>query len=248
MRDVPRGVVRTKAHPADVVTDIDVATEEAVRALLAQAFPDHVVVGEELGGSPDLDGGGPTWWCDPVDGTTNLASGLPWTSFSLALSVGRVPLVGVVGDPWRDEVLTARAGGGAHRRLSDGSVVAVRASPVTTPEGQVVLTEWASYVPWPGMLELLEGLAGQHCTSRVMGSGTLAIASVGAGRAAGAVIGEFQPEDHLAALLLSAEAGAVVRDVAGRETRWPVPGHLLRCCPGGGCRPGGLLRPRPRVP
>ena len=247
MRDVPRGVVRTKAHPADVVTDIDVATEKAVRALLARAFPDHVVVGEELGGSADLDGGGPTWWCDPVDGTTNLASGLPWTSFSLALSVGRVPIVGVVGDPWRHEVLTARADGGSHRRRPDGSVVALRASPVTTPEGQVVLTEWASYVPWPGMLELLEGLAGQHCTSRVMGSGTLAIASVGAGRAAGAVIGEFHPEDHLAALLLSAEAGAVVRDVAGRETRWPVPGPFSVAAPGVDAALGGLLRPLPRM-
>jgi fructose-1,6-bisphosphatase/inositol monophosphatase family enzyme len=247
MRDVPRGVVRTKAHPADVVTDIDVATEKAVRELLAEAFPDHAVVGEELGGSTDVDGG-PTWWCDPVDGTTNLASGLPWTSFSLALSVGRVPLVGVVGDPWRDEVLTARADGGAHRRLPDGGVAAVRASPVTTPEGQVVLTEWASYVPWPGMLELLEGLAGQHCTSRVMGSGTLAIASVGAGRAAGAVIGDFHPEDHLAALLLSAEAGAVVRDVAGRETRWPVPGPFSVAAPGVDAALGGLLRPGPRVP
>ncbi len=243
LRDVPQGRVRTKAHAADVVTDVDVATEEAVRARLAQAFPNHVVVGEELGGTPDLEQGEPTWWCDPVDGTTNLASGLPWTSFSLALSVGRVPLVGVVGDPWRKEVLTASAGGGAHLRRADGSVVTVEASSTTTLAGQVVLSEWASYLPWPGMLELLDALAGQFCTSRVMGSGTLTVASVGAGRAAGAVIGEFHPEDHLAALLISAEAGAIVRDALGHETRWPGPGPFTTAAPGVDAVLAALLRP-----
>lgn len=232
LHDVPRGEIRTKKHAADLVTDVDVATERAVRARIADAFPGHLVVGEELGGEPDLDGDTPTWWCDPVDGTTNLASGLPWTSFSLALAVGREPLVGVVADLWRGEVWWTSAGGGAWRRTDDGGRERLTASSATGLAGQVLLTEWASYAPWPGMLDLLAALSERHCTSRVMGSGTLSVASVGTGRAAAAVIGSFGPEDHLAALLIGLEAGAVVRDAAGRETRWPGPGPFSVAAPG----------------
>src|SRR5689334_24513053 len=91
VRATPLGDVREKAHAADLVTDVDQAVERAVRELVASRLPGHAVVGEEFGGVAT---DGPTWYCDPVDGTTNLVAGLPWTAFSLALAVGRTPLVG----------------------------------------------------------------------------------------------------------------------------------------------------------
>jgi fructose-1,6-bisphosphatase/inositol monophosphatase family enzyme len=94
------------------------------------------------------------------------------------------------------------------------------------------MTEWAGDVPWTGMLDLVGALGGRHCTTRVMGSGTLAVASVGLGRAAGAVIGEFHPEDHLAAVLLCREAGAVVVDAKSQRTAWPERGPFLAAAPG----------------
>ncbi len=222
-RTMDLGEIRTKRHAADVVTDVDVATERAVRSLVAETFPEHQVVGEELGGEA---GDGPAWYCDPVDGTTNLASGLPWTSFSLSLAVGREPVVGVVADPWRGEVWYAIAGRGAYRRFGGrDDRLAVR-----TPDGlagQVVMTEWAAHVPWPGMQHLLDGLGERHCTARIMGSGTLSVAAVAAGRAAGAVISTFHPEDHLAAVLLCREAGAVVCDRDGTPTAWPEDGPFV---------------------
>jgi fructose-1,6-bisphosphatase/inositol monophosphatase family enzyme len=222
-RTMSLGEVRTKRHAADVVTDVDVATERAVRVLVAEHFPEHHVLGEELGGEA---WDGPTWYCDPVDGTTNLASGLPWTSFSLSLAVGSEPLVGVVADPWRGEVLFATKGGRAYRRVG-GAEERVAVPVVDGLSGRVVMTEWAAHVPWPGMLELLAALGERHCTARVMGSGTLSVASVAAGRAAGAVISTFHPEDHLAAVLLCREAGAVVCDRDGGETAWPERGPFV---------------------
>jgi fructose-1,6-bisphosphatase/inositol monophosphatase family enzyme len=230
LRATPLGEIRTKRDAGDLVTDVDTATERAVREHLAAAFPDHHVVGEEFGGEG---WDGPTWYCDPVDGTTNLASGLPWTSFSLSLAVGREPLVGVVGDAWRREVLHATAGGGAYRLgLDGGADRPLRVSSATTLTGGVVLTEWAAHVLWPGLAELLLALGDRYCTARVMGSGTLAVASVGAGRAAGAVITDFHPEDHLAGALLCREAGAVVCDRDGLETAWPERGPFVVAAPG----------------
>lgn len=223
LHSAARGAITTKRDVADLVTDIDVATEVAVREHVARTFPEHAVVGEELGGTAS---DGPTWYCDPVDGTMNLAVGLPWTSFSLSLAVGRQPVLGVVADPWRGEVLHAVSGRGAF--CGERPLRAVQRARLA---GAVVMSEWDNHRPWPGMTAVLSGLADAMCTPRIMGSGTLAVAAVGAGRAVGAVIGSFDPQDHLAAALICVEAGAEVADRNGRETVWPT-GPFVAAAPG----------------
>ncbi|GAB3913664.1 Myo-inositol-monophosphatase [Microlunatus endophyticus] len=222
-RDSPLGEIRTKKHDADVVTEIDTGVEQAVRGLIKAELPGHVVVGEEYGGTA---GDGPTWYCDPVDGTTNLTAGLPWTSFSLAMAVGRTPLVGVVADPWRQEIWLTAAGRGV---TVNGRPPAISAP--ASLAGGVIGTEWASYQPWPGMINFLQSLADRHCTTRVMGSSTLTLAQVAVGRTVGAVIGEFHPEDHLAAALLCKEAGMIVRDEAGNADPFPESRGILAARP-----------------
>jgi myo-inositol-1(or 4)-monophosphatase len=197
-----------------------------VRELVASRLPGHGVVGEEFGGAAT---DGPTWYCDPVDGTTNLVAGLPWTAFSLALAVGRTPVVGVVADAWRDEVLLAVAGEGV--ALNGRAVPAARPAHRARLAGGVVLTEWAAHRPWPGMTQLLTVLSGRACTTRVMGSGTLALGHVAAGRGTGAIISEFHPEDHLAAAFACAEAGLAVRDESGAQQPFPDRGGILVCAP-----------------
>ncbi|MCU1528252.1 MAG: fusion protein bifunctional glycerophosphoryl diester phosphodiesterase/inositol monophosphatase [Frondihabitans sp.] len=220
------GDVATKANPADHVTEIDRAIERGVRGVIGAQFPDHVFVGEEYGGAAVA--GLPCWYLDPVDGTANLANGVPWTSFSLALVVDGVPVVAVVADPWRGLVVDAAAGEGAwvgKRRLTlpegswDRSVDPLR--------GAIVSTELAGHRPWPGMLDLLDGLADRYCTTRVMGSGTLTVAGIALGHGVGAVIGTFGPVDHLAAALIVREAGGVVLDENGRDTLFPAWGGVL---------------------
>lgn len=229
-RESPLGEVKIKKNAADVVTAVDTAVERAVRDLIAAELPDHVVVGEEYGGTA---GDGPTWYCDPVDGTTNLAAGIPWTSFSLSLAIGDQPLVAVVADPWRGEILSAAAD---RRTRINGEPVS--SDPVSldpgadTLTGGVIGTEWAGHQPWPGMNALLESLSQRLCTTRVMGSGTLTLAQPAAGRTLGAVIGEFHPEDHLAAALLCQQAGLAVLDQTGRPNPFPSSGGILVARPG----------------
>ena len=78
------------------------------------------------------------------------------------------------------------------------------------------------------MQHFLDGLGERHCTSRIMGSGTLSVASVAAGRAAGAMISTFHPEDHLAAVLLCREAGAWATAMASTRCRNAVRSSLPR--------------------
>ncbi|MEU6352794.1 inositol monophosphatase family protein [Streptomyces sp. NPDC047072] len=199
----PRDAVREKDGPADIVTATDEAVERHVREVLAAAFPEHGIVGEEYGtteGRPDA----PHWVVDPVDGTTNYAHGLGWCSFSLGLAApDGTPLLGVVADPWRGETFSAVRGRGA---FLNGRPT--RAAGHTTLTGHVFLTEWAAHAHWPGMDALLAELAERHCTVRVMGSTALSLVQVAAGRATAAAIGSFHHVDGLPALLIAREAGA----------------------------------------
>ncbi|MFI5696954.1 inositol monophosphatase family protein [Kribbella sp. NPDC051586] len=226
-RNADLGDVRTKANAADHVTAVDIAVEQQVRTVIAERLPGHLVVGEEMGGaaSPNV----PCWYVDPVDGTANLANGVPWTAFSLALAIDREPYVAVVGDVWRGQVFAAVAGQGAE--LDGRRLELDRGGAGTGLEGKMVSTELLNHSSWPGMDVFMDGLRDRFCTLRVMGSGTLTLAGPAGGRGAGAVIERFNPIDHLAAALVVREAGGVLLDDRGAENVWPESGGILAARP-----------------
>jgi fructose-1,6-bisphosphatase/inositol monophosphatase family enzyme/glycerophosphoryl diester phosphodiesterase len=228
-RSADRGIISTKANPGDLVTEIDVAVERHVREVIAERLPGHLVVGEEMGG--ESEDGVPCWYLDPVDGTTNLANYLPWTAFSLALAIDRTPLVGVVADPWRGDIFEAVAGHGARLNGETLSLPAASEQPLSLA-GKVVATELAGHLAWPGMLELLDELGAEHSIMRIMGSSTMTVVGIAAGRGAASVIGSFSPIDHLAGTLIVREAGGVVLDSSGRPDAFPAEGGVLVATPG----------------
>ncbi|MDQ0757359.1 inositol monophosphatase family protein [Arthrobacter sp. B3I4] len=222
------GQISTKEDPADLVTEVDVGVERHVREIIGAQFSGHSFVGEELGGSSVP--GVPCWYLDPVDGTANLANGIPWNAFSLSLALDGVPLVGVVADPWRNEIFEAVQDRGAKLNGAPLRIPfqAVDGDPLS---GRIVSTELANHRTWPGMLEMLAALSERHCTLRVMGSGTMSVVGIAAGRGAGAVIHHFGPADHLAAALIVQEAGGTVLDAEGRRCCFPASGGVLAAAP-----------------
>lgn len=222
------GKILTKRDPADLVTEVDVAVERHVREVIGEHFPSHGFVGEEMGG--EASAGVPCWYLDPVDGTTNFANRVPWNAFSLALVVDRTPLVAVVADPWRADLFEAVTGRGA--KLNGRTLTVPPASADGDPlSGRVVSTELASHQAWPGMLDMLEELSSRHCTMRIMGSGTMTMVGIAAGRGVASVIGTFGPVDHLAAMLIVTEAGGVVLDSDGNRTAFPQSGGVMAAAP-----------------
>lgn len=224
VRAAPPRAYRTKTGAADLVTDLDVEIERFIVSAVLEQFPGHRVVGEETGAS-GADPGAPTWYVDPVDGTTNLAHGIGWCSVSLALADAGGPAVGLVADPYRREVFSAVRGRGALLGRTP-----LRCGTADRLAGQVVTSEWSGHRPWPGMFELLARLAECSATTRIMGSSAMSVALVAAGRAAGAVIGAYQDIDDLAAVLIAREAGAVVLGRDGGPT--PAADGVLVAAPG----------------
>ena len=86
----------------DPVTRADRDAEAAIRRRIAERYPDHGVIGEEYGEDrPDAEH---VWVLDPVDGTRAFIAGLPlWTTLIALRAEGR-PSVGVIAQPYLDEV------------------------------------------------------------------------------------------------------------------------------------------------
>src|SRR5438045_1277814 len=71
----------------DIVTKADLAVESMFREMIAERFPRHGVLAEEMAETVAGPGGTHRWLFDPIDGTVNYAHGLPFFCASLALEV-----------------------------------------------------------------------------------------------------------------------------------------------------------------
>lgn len=234
MRASRISMTQTKQHEADVVTDIDLSIEMWVREAIERAFPDHAFIGEEFGRTP---GAEYTWYCDPIDGTTNFATGIGWHSFSLALADEDGPLIGVLADPRSGEVLRAVRGAGtflADRRL--------RVEHRGALAGTVLMTELLGAEPWPGMASMIDRMGRERVTTRIMGSSALSVAGLAAGRGQSAIIASFGAVDLLASVLIAREAGLEVLDEQGRPDLFPRHGGVLVANPGLAARMHAIWR------
>ena len=97
--------VSSKSTPTDLVSEADLASERAIKALLAQRRPDDGFVGEE--GGEEQGSSGLSWVVDPLDGTVNFLFGIPQWCVSVAVRDAEGTAAGAVYDPNRDELFTA---------------------------------------------------------------------------------------------------------------------------------------------
>ena len=214
-------IAATKSGIADIVTDADREVEALIRQRLAQARPDDGFLGEESGadrGASDV-----TWVVDPIDGTVNYAYGIPSYAVSIAAVAGEpapdrwTALCGVVFNPASDELFAAVRGGGA---ALNGEPIAV--NPGAGPAGALLATGFG-YDPatHAGDLERLGRVMSIARDVRRIGSASLDLAFVAAGRLDGYYERGLNPWDHAAGALLVVEAGGVVGGdpggVPGRE-------------------------------
>jgi myo-inositol-1(or 4)-monophosphatase len=112
--------VASKSTPTDLVSEADVASQRAIRALLRERRPDDGFLGEEEGDS-ERGTSGLQWIVDPLDGTINFLFGIPQWSVSVAVADRRGTLAGVVFDPNRDELFSATRDGPAVLESPDGA-------------------------------------------------------------------------------------------------------------------------------
>jgi len=210
-----------KKGSIDLVTEVDLAVERMFREMIANRFPDHSVLAEEMGEI----GAASTyrWVFDPLDGTTNYAHGIPIYCATLALEIEGVPTVGAVFDPNRNELFTAERGVGA---WLNGRPLHVSS---TSSLDDAVLVTGFPYDIRERLKEAL-GLFGaflSHARAvRRLGSAAIDLCWVAAGRMDGFWEQGLQVWDTMAGAIVVEEAGGRVSSLDG--TPWkPHDGQIL---------------------
>ncbi|AGB43779.1 inositol monophosphatase [Mesorhizobium sp. ESP6-5] len=199
--------------PGDYVSQADRKAEDIVFAELSKARPGYGFLMEERGAVAG-DDSQHRWIVDPLDGTTNFLHGIPLFAVSIALERQGQIVAGVVYNPAMDELYTTERGGGAFmndRRLR----VAGRTKLVDTVIG--------CGVPHLGrghhgnFLVELRNVMAEVSGVRRMGSASLDLAYVAAGRMDGFWEVGLSAWDMAAGLLLIREAGGFASDMDGGQ-------------------------------
>ena len=213
-----------KKGDIDLVTEVDVAVERMFRALIAERFPDHVVLGEELQ-QDDLirhTAPGYCWVFDPIDGTTNFAHGLPIFCASLGLELDGEAIVAAVYDPTRRELFTAEKGQGA--RLNGEPISVTHADSVLD---SLLVTGFPYTVQQPEvgaeLVALFGHFLGRSRAVRRLGSAALDLCYVAAGRLDGFYEATLKPWDSCGGALIVQEAGGIVTDWKGTPFQSRLP-------------------------
>lgn len=232
--------VSTKSNSADLATAIDVLNEDYIVREISRIFPAHRIIGEESTGSGtvlpvDDPNGERTWIIDPIDGTTNFASGLPLCCVSVGMCVMGKPHMGVVYAPATDELYVAVRGRGAYR---NGARLMLPSTATRDLSDSVVGFEFGYTKSGEGVDLVARGVTrllrhGVRAT-RSLGSGVLDLCYVASGRLdvvyAGLADEGWRPWDYCAGLVVANEARCTMTHLLPRcaEDVHPITGETRR--------------------
>jgi myo-inositol-1(or 4)-monophosphatase len=209
MAYVDTGFRVDKKGAIDLVTDADVAVEVMFRQMIAERFPDHAVLAEEMssGGVADNPDASHCWVFDPIDGTTNYAHGLPVFCASLALEVDSQVEVSAIYDPCREELFVAERGGGA---FLNGEPLRVSGTDRLVDSILVTGFPYDVHQRIDEVVGLFGAYIGRARAVRRLGSAALDLCWVAAGRMDGFWEQGLKPWDMAAGALIVEEAGGRV--------------------------------------
>jgi myo-inositol-1(or 4)-monophosphatase len=167
-------------HAHDIKLELDVRCQATIEKILRRAFPQIPLLGEE-GNSGDINAPY-RWVVDPIDGTVNYFFGMPHAAVSIALQAtapgSPIAIVGVIYDPFTDELWTATYGG--KTRLNGKVVHASQRAKVG--DSIIAMGFSKSRENMEKSIPHLNRLARRAKKIRIMGSAALELAYVASGR------------------------------------------------------------------
>ena len=219
----PSGIRVSQKKADELVTELDLWSEEQITLSVAKHFPSHLLLGEETYEKlvsehkqdfVQLASHGICWVVDPIDGTTNFVKGIPQVSISIGVLENGRREVGLVYDTVRDELFTAIRGQGA--KLNGNPI---KVSTVPTMKEAVLATgfpydhvaKWGFYKP------AYESLFLEFRDIRRFGSAALDACWVACGRFDAFFEYTLRAWDVAAGALIVEEAGGCCGNLAGDE-------------------------------
>ena len=208
----------------DLVTNIDRECQRTIAETILHFYPDDRITGEENSANTANTDSEREWIVDPIDGTTNFVKGIPHVAVSIAVKFKGETVAGCVYDPILDELFTAEKGSGAqlndrkihvsNRQSLNGTIIAVS----YPHRKRRYLDEYRSMM----------NRAFDKCADlRRMGTASLDLAYVAAGRLDGYFEACLYPWDFAAGELMVREAGGFVTDFSGKNDAYYENGSIV---------------------
>jgi myo-inositol-1(or 4)-monophosphatase len=195
----------------DFLTEVDLASEAALKAALAKATPDIGFYGEE-GGGADLHRGR-VWVADPLDGTINYATGSPLCGVMLGLLEDGEPVLGVIDLPFLGV------------RVDDGTVTDVGGF------DEAIVGMGDAFHRGGGerldaYLRMTMDVHRRAMRFRCVGSAAVLWTWLATGAIQGVVLAHNNPYDVVPGHAVARASGALVTDYAGAPLTLASPGAL----------------------
>ena len=200
--------------PGDFVTASDKKVEKILMEELQKARPTYSILSEEVGEINNDEFF--KWIIDPIDGTSNFLHGIPHFAISIGLEHNKEIICGIIYDPIKDEIFTAEKGNGAYlnnkrMRVSSRSklkdcIIFTGGHKRESKDRELALEEYKKFS------------SKVFIPIRKLGSASLDMAYVAAGRCDGFWQRNLNYWDIAAGIILIKEAGGFVTDFNGNDT------------------------------
>ncbi len=198
---------------ADYVTEVDFAVQQFIRRRLEELYPEVQFLSEEKS-NEEIDKDGLVWVLDPVDGTTNLIHDYRASVISLALMQKGSVVLGMIYNPYTDELFSAQKGKGSY---CNGQKIEV--SGAETMEKCLISIGTSPY--YKEMAEknfkVFQAIFKDCQDIRRSGSAALDLAYVACGRIEAYFERNLKIWDYAAGMLLVRESGGQVTDYRGND-------------------------------
>jgi myo-inositol-1(or 4)-monophosphatase len=192
----------------ELLTTADLAANELITKEIQKHFPGDYILSEEATNESPIDSFAPTWIIDPIDGTVSYANYQYQCAVSIAFAVDGIVRVGVVYNPFLEELFSAIEGKGA---LLNGKPI--------RPKAVSTLNECLVATGFPYKKDSMDEILNTFCRVvpkvrdiRRFGSAALDVCWVACGRLQGYYEESLSPWDVAAGKLIAMEAGAKVGD------------------------------------
>ena len=223
MKNQPLTEITSKQGHANYVTDMDLKIQNRLTDELKELLPEAEVVAEE---SDQNHTGSLSWVIDPIDGTTNYITGYHHSCISIGLVEYGESVLGVVYNPYTDEMFYAARGVGAYmneigirpsRRMKEQALVGFGTSPYNSELMDKT---------FQAAKEMLKSCA----DIRRSGSAALDLAYVACGRIDGFFEYTLSPWDYAAGVCIVREAGGLVSGI-GEALSFDRPMGIMAASP-----------------
>ena len=199
--------------PGDFVTASDKKVEKILIDELQKARPNYSILSEEIGKINNDESF--KWIIDPIDGTANFLHGIPHFAISIGLEHDGEIICGIIYDPIKDEMFVAEKGNGSYLNNQR-----IRVSSRSKLENCIIFTGGPKIGVKNRELFLKEynNVSSKVLTTiRKLGSASLDMAYVAAGRCDGFWQRNLKYWDIAAGIILVKESGGFVTDFKGEK-------------------------------